>query len=97
MQIAGSNLGISTEGDGLRVKEGTNCKQGVSGAMTGGKVTVANTSITALSRLIVTRQAGGTNPGAVYESERVAGEKFVITSTNGADTGIVAYQIFEPV
>lgn len=89
------NVEVKAEGKGLAVKEGTNAKQGVSGAMVAGKVTVTNKAIGASTRLMLTRQAGGTQPGAVYESERVAGEKFVIRSTNAEDTGTVAYEMFE--
>lgn len=94
--VTNGPLDVQTAGQGLRVIEGANCKQGVSAAMVGGTVTVPNASVTANSRIILTRQAGGANPGAVYESARVAGTSFTITSTNAADTGTVAYQIFEP-
>lgn len=83
-------------GFGLTPKEGSNAKQGVSGAMVAGTVTVANTSVTASSRIFVTRAPGGTNPGAVYVSTITAGTSFVITSTNAADTGTAFYEIFEP-
>lgn len=91
-----SDFSVALAGKGLRVKEGTNAKQGVSAAMVAGTTTVANTSVTATSRIILTRQDGGTNPGAPYVSARAAGTSFTITSTNAADTGTVAYQIFEP-
>lgn len=89
-------VGVSTAGSGLRVAEGSNAKQGVSAAMAAGAVTVANTSVTASSRISVTRQPGGTNPGAHYVSAIVAGTSFTITSTNAADTGTSFYEIFEP-
>lgn len=94
--ITNGPLDVNTVGKGLQVAEGSNAKQGISSAMTTGAVTVANTSITASSRIILTRQEGGTNPGAVYVSARSVGTSFAITSTNAADTGTVAYQIFEP-
>lgn len=90
------DLAVHTAGRGLRVAEGANAKQGLTGAMVAGTLLVANTAITANSRLLLTRQAGGTNPGAVYESARVAGTSFTVTSTNAADTGQVAFEIFEP-
>jgi hypothetical protein len=96
LAFSSADMELQTVGKGIRVKEGSNAKQGVSSAMVAGTVTVANTAITASSRLLLTRQAGGTNPGAVYESTRTAGTSFVITSTNASDTGTVAYQIFEP-
>jgi hypothetical protein len=96
LALTGGSLDIKTLGKGLAVKEGSNAKQGVTAAMTAGKLTVANTSVTAESRIILTRQETGTNPGAVFLTERKAGVSFKIESTNAADTGTVAYQIFEP-
>lgn len=90
------DLAVHTAGRGLRVAEGSNAKQGLTAAMAGGTLLVANTAITANSRLLLTRQAGGTNAGAVFESARVAGTSFTVTSTNAADTGQVAFEIFEP-
>lgn len=94
--FASSTLGVSVLGQGLKVKEGSNAKQGVSGAMVSGKIVVNNTAITANSRLLLTRQAGGSNPGAVYEATRTPGTSFEIASTNASDSGTVAYEIFEP-
>jgi hypothetical protein len=90
------NVNAGVAGGGFRAKEGANCKQGISAAMVTGTVTVANTSVTATSRIVLTRQDGGTNAGAVYVSARIAGTSFTIASTNAADTGTVAYEIFEP-
>jgi hypothetical protein len=107
--ILGGSLGIGTAGQGLIVSEGANGKQGT--AMLGtddppvpGEVTVANTSVTANSRIFLTVQSpggGASVTGSVYVSTRVAGVSFTIKSTNvavdaTADTSIVAYEIFEP-
>jgi hypothetical protein len=91
-----TKISVSSVGFGFSVKEGENAKQGISGAMVLGEVTVPNTAIGASSRLLLTRQAGGTNPGSVYEATRTNGTSFVVKSTNALDTGTVAYQIFEP-
>ena len=66
------------------------------GAMTGGTVTHSNTAITANSRILVSRNDGGANPGAWYESGRVVGTSVTFTSTNAADTGTGVYQVTEP-
>jgi hypothetical protein len=87
---------LTTVGGGLRVAEGLNAKQGITGAMSAGSVTVANTSVTANSRILVCRMAGGTNPGAWYVSAQTAGTSFVATSTNAADTGNGVFFILEP-
>lgn len=80
---------------GLTVTEGANAKQGVA-TLVGGTVTVANTSITANSRIFLTSQADGGAPGSLRVSARVVGTSFTITSSSATDTSVVAYEIFEP-
>jgi hypothetical protein len=89
------SIAVSTAGKGLEVKEGANAKQGVV-TLVAGSVVVANTSVTATSRIFLTGQQDGGTPGFVRVSARSAGTNFTITSSNGADTSIIAYQIFEP-
>lgn len=89
------DVAVSTAGKGLRVKEGSNAKQGVS-TLVAGTVTVSNTSVTASSRIFLTCQdPNGGVPGVEYISARTVGTDFTITSS-AADTCIVAWQIFEP-
>lgn len=85
---------ITQPGQGLRVAEGANCKQGVA-TLAAGTVMVANTSVTANSRIHATGQDGGVT-GAVNVSARTPGVSFTLTSSNPADSGLVAYTIFEP-
>ncbi|HXE49571.1 MAG TPA: hypothetical protein VN663_14425 [Ramlibacter sp.] len=92
---ASGNISTSTAGAGLRVKEGSNAKQGVA-TLTAGSVVVANTSITASSRIQLTSNADGGTPGFLRVSARSAGVSFTITSSSGTDTSTVAYEIFEP-
>lgn len=89
------NLSLPQVGGGLRVKEGNNCKQGTA-TLVAGTVTVANTSVTANSRIFLTGQADGGTPGFVRVSSRVPGTSFTITSSSGTDTSTVAYELFEP-
>lgn len=89
------NLDIQTAGKGLRVAEGSNAKQGAA-VLTGGAATVANTSVTANSRIFLTSQADGGTPGFLRVSARTAGTSFTITSSSGTDTSTVAYEIIEP-
>lgn len=79
---------------GLTVKEGTNAKQGTA-TLAAGTVTVANTSVTANSRIFLTGQDDNVK-GSLRVSARTAGTSFVITSSDNTDTGVVAYEIFEP-
>ena len=81
-------------GTGLRVSEAANGKQGV-GTLAGGTVTISNTGVTASSRIILCAQDNNTT-GSLRVSARTAGASFTITSSNAADSGVVAYQIFEP-
>jgi hypothetical protein len=94
--FAGQGVDVNNPGQGLAVAEGSNAKQGITGAMTGGTITVANTSVTASSRIFLTAQNTGGTAGALRVSARSAGVSFTITSSSGSDTSTVAYQIFEP-
>lgn len=78
---------------GIRVTEAANSKQGVA-TLVAGTVTVANTSITATSRIFLTAQDNNTT-GPIRVSARIVGTSFTITSGNNADTGVIAYEIFE--
>ncbi len=89
------NLSIAVIGRGLRVAEGANAKQGTA-TLVAGTATVANTSVTANSRIFLTAQAIAGTQGALGISARIAGTSFTITSSNAADTSVVAYEIFEP-
>lgn len=89
------DIDMGTAGKGLKVKEGANAKQGTA-VLVAGTVTVADTAVTASSRIFLTSQADGGTPGFVRVSARTAGTSFTITSSNVADTSTIAYEIFEP-
>lgn len=93
--LLNGSLDISTIGQGLKVAEGTNAKQGTSTLGAGGTVTVANTSVTATSRIFLTAQNSSGTAGSVYVSSRTAGTSFTITSTSALDTRLIAWEIFE--
>jgi hypothetical protein len=90
------SLDISGAGNGLKVAEGSNAKQGVA-TLSAGTVTVSNTSVTATSRIFLTVQSLGTVvvPQALAVTARTAGTSFTITSASITDTSVVAYEIFE--
>ena len=77
------------------IQEGTNAAMGVS-TLVAGTVTVSNTLVTANSRIFITAQADGGTPGSLRVSSRSVGTNFIITSSEGADTSIVAWEIKEP-
>lgn len=90
------NLSFTTAGNGILIKEGSNARMGVS-TLVGGTVTVSNTSITANTRIFLTKQSSGTPValGALSESARVAATSFTITSDNVTDTSNVAWLLIE--
>jgi hypothetical protein len=93
-----SSVDVFNAGNGLQVAEGSNAKQGtfvLSGAAT---TTVANTSVTASSRIFLQTQVLGTVTSAstLAVSSRVAGTSFTVTPSQATDTSTVAFEIFEP-
>lgn len=82
-------------GGGLQIKEGANARMGIA-TLVAGTVTVANTSVTANSRIFLTSQSDGGTTGALRVSTRVNGTSFTITSLSNTDTSVVAYHIIEP-
>jgi hypothetical protein len=95
LSVTLGSFSITTAGQGLAVKEGSNAKQGTAVLVAGSKV-VANTAVTANSRIFLTSQVDGGTPGFVRVSTRTAGTSFTITSSSGTDTSTIAYEIFEP-
>jgi len=89
------NIDASFAGTGLRVSEGANGKQGRA-TLVAGTVTVADTSTTAASEILVTSQVDGGTPGFLRVSGRTAGTSFTITSGSGTDTSTAAFEMFEP-
>lgn len=73
------NVVMSTIGNGLSIKSGSNARIGQA-TLTLGTVTVANTSVTANSRLFISRQAvnGSTALGELTEGTVSVGTSFVI-------------------
>jgi hypothetical protein len=94
LALSAGSFDVSTAGQGLRVAEGANAKQGTA-ILVAGSAVVANTSVTATSRIFLTSQVDGGAPGFLRVSTRTAGTSFTITSSSGTDTSTVAYQIFE--
>lgn len=93
--LAGS-LAITTLGSGLSIKEGTNAKMGLA-TLVAGTVTVANTTVTANSRIFLEVNGGTiTNVGFQYISARTPGTSFTISSVNVLDASNVAWLIIEP-
>lgn len=80
--------------NGFNITEQTNGRMGVA-TMVAGTIEVANTSVTANSRIFLTVQAAGGTQGHLSIT-RTAGTSFTITSTSNLDTSTVAWEIKEP-
>jgi hypothetical protein len=92
--VTGTSFSVATAGQGLRVAEGANAKQGTA-TLVAGSATVANTSVTSTSRIFLTSQQDGGTPGWLRVSTRTAGTSFTITSSSNTDTSTVAWEMFE--
>ncbi len=88
-----TGLDLPVAGMGLKVAEGSNAKQGVV-TLSSGTATVSNTSVSATSRIFLSPQDNNTT-GSLRISTRTANTSFTITSSNGSDSGAIAYEIFE--
>lgn len=100
------NLVLSTIGNGIQIKSGTNARIGQA-TLTAGTVTVANTSVTANSRIFLTRNAvnASTALGILTVGTITANTSFVINAaTQGtpgtplaADVSTVNWYIIESI
>lgn len=95
LDLTTTDLRFATAGRGIQIAEGSNARMGTA-TLVAGTVTVANTSVTANSRIFLTSQVDGGTPGFLRVSARTAGVNFTITSGSGTDTSTVAYLIVEP-
>lgn len=89
------DVAANSVGHGMRVAEGSNAKQGTTSAMVAGSITVANTSVTANSKIFPSRKTAGGTLGHISYSIS-AGVSFTLTSSSATETSTFAYEIFEP-
>ena len=87
-------LNLGGAGGGIAIAEGANARMGVA-TLAGGTVPVANTSVTATTRVATFRQAAGGTLGHLSATVD-PGVGFTITSSAGADTSVTAWVLFEP-
>lgn len=93
VQVGGSNLTFLTTGAKLKFNTGSNASFGTA-TLSSGTVTVNTTAVTALSRIILTKQSCS-NCGDLHISSTVNGTSFTITSSNGSDASTVAWWIID--
>lgn len=96
VNLSTGNLLISTIGKGVQIKTGTNAKIGTA-TLAAGTVTVANTSVTANSRIFLTSNTDGGTPGWLRVSAKTNATSFVITSSSNTDTSTVVWEIKESI
>lgn len=87
-------LRLGTAGGGLAVAEGANARSGTA-TLVGGTIAVANTSVSATTRIQITRSTLGGTPGHL-SFVRNAGVGFTVTSSSGTDTSAFDYFLVEP-
>ncbi|MFE5258228.1 right-handed parallel beta-helix repeat-containing protein [Streptomyces coelicoflavus] len=92
--VTAKALTLGSAGGGIAIKEGANARMGVA-TLVGGTVTVANTSVTATTRVAAFRQAPG---GALGHLSAVAdaGAGFTVDSSSATDTSTILWVLFEP-
>lgn len=95
LALTTADFRIATAGRGLRVAEGANAKMGVA-TLAGGTILVANTSITANSRIFISRVSGAAANFGTLTYTISAGASFTINSSNVSDTSVVNWLIMEP-
>lgn len=91
-----SDFDITTVGRGLQVAEGTNARMGTATLNGTTGVVIANTTITASTRIFLTTNAASGTLGCPVVASRVAGTSFTIKSTVAGDTSTVAWFLVEP-
>lgn len=89
------NLIAGTAGKGLRIKEGSNARSG-SLTLVGGTITVANTSVTATTRIILSKITNGGTAGNITVT-RSANTSFTVTSSSGTETSTFDYLLVEAI
>lgn len=93
--LTSGNLLVNTAGKGLSIKSGSNARIGT-GTLTAGRVTIANTSVTANTRVFLTDTSSSTtNVGSLTVSAISAGTSFTVTSTLALDVSTFNWMLVE--
>lgn len=93
LAITNADWSIATLGHGLRIAEGANGRMGQA-TLVGGKVTVANTTVTANTRIYLSRATAGGGLGELSYTI-VAGTSFTINSSSVTDTSVINWLLIE--
>jgi hypothetical protein len=88
------DLTLATAGNGFKVKEGSNARMGTA-TLVGGTIAVANTSVTANTRIFISRSTTGGTEGHLSTTQ-IASTSFTVNSSSGTDTSTVNWLLIEP-
>lgn len=88
------NIALETAGNGIQIKEGSNARMGLA-ALVAGTATVSNTSVTASTRIFLSRNLTGGTVGHLSTTIS-AGTSFTINSTSATDTSRIVWFLMEP-
>lgn len=91
--VFNGDLSLATTGNKLSIATGSNASIGVSGALSGGSVTVSTTVVTASSKIFLTHATLSGTQGILSVGTITAGTSFVINSSSGTDAGTVNWWI----
>lgn len=95
LTITSGDISIATAGKGIKIKSGSNARIGT-GTLTAGTVTIANTSVTANTRVFLTDTSSSTtNVGSLTVSAISAGTSFTVTSTLALDVSTFNWMLVE--
>lgn len=97
LTLASGGIQMPTVGKGVALKGGTNARIGTLTLNGTTAVVVANTTVTANTRIMLTTQTGAGTVGAPYISARVNGTSFSVKSTAVGDTSTCGYVLFEQI
>jgi hypothetical protein len=84
-----------TVGHGVHIAEGANARQGVA-TLSGGTVTISNTSVTASTRIQLTRRHGTADAAVLTVTAITPGASFSVGSSLATDTAVVHWLLTEP-
>jgi hypothetical protein len=88
------NLIVQTAGKGLQLQSGTGARAGDT-TLVGGTITVTNTTVTANTKILLTRKTSGGTIGTAITYTVNAGASFTINSDNILDTSTFTYLLVE--
>jgi hypothetical protein len=92
-QFSADLVGV-TAGKGIKIKEGSNARMGTA-TLVGGTIAVSNTSVTASTRVFISRSTTGGTEGTLSTTQ-INATSFTVNSSSGTDTSTVNWLLIEP-